>query len=36
LKIGVALQDSLKSGKTIRFDKDGKQVDEDGQVRARL
>ncbi|KAH7382140.1 hypothetical protein BKA66DRAFT_113542 [Pyrenochaeta sp. MPI-SDFR-AT-0127] len=36
VRIGVALQDSLRSGKKIFFDKQGKRVDEDGQVRARL
>jgi myo-inositol 2-dehydrogenase/D-chiro-inositol 1-dehydrogenase len=36
VKIGVALQDSLRSGKTIRFDKEGKRVDKNGQVHARL
>jgi myo-inositol 2-dehydrogenase/D-chiro-inositol 1-dehydrogenase len=36
VKIGVALQDSLKSGKKILFGKDGKRIDEDGQARAKL
>jgi myo-inositol 2-dehydrogenase/D-chiro-inositol 1-dehydrogenase len=36
VRIGVALQDSLRNGKKIFFDKDGKRVDEDGQARARL
>jgi myo-inositol 2-dehydrogenase/D-chiro-inositol 1-dehydrogenase len=36
VKIGVALQDSLKSGKKILFGKDGQRVDEDGQARAKL
>ncbi|KAF2655943.1 NAD(P)-binding protein [Lophiostoma macrostomum CBS 122681] len=36
VKIGVALQDSLRNGKKIWFDKEGKRVDEDGQARARL
>jgi myo-inositol 2-dehydrogenase/D-chiro-inositol 1-dehydrogenase len=36
VKIGVALQDSLKSGKKIAFGRDGKRVDEDGQAKARL
>jgi myo-inositol 2-dehydrogenase/D-chiro-inositol 1-dehydrogenase len=36
VKIGVALQDSLKSGRKITFGKDGKMVDEDGQARAKL
>jgi myo-inositol 2-dehydrogenase/D-chiro-inositol 1-dehydrogenase len=34
--IGVALQDSVRSGKKIWFDKEGKRLDEDGQARARL
>ncbi|KAH4907699.1 hypothetical protein HBI80_067780 [Parastagonospora nodorum] len=36
VKIGVALQDSLKSGRKIAFGRDGKRVDEDGQAKARL
>ena len=36
VKIGVALQESLRSGKKIWFDQEGKRVDEDGQTRARL
>ncbi|KAF2105351.1 hypothetical protein BDV96DRAFT_509501 [Lophiotrema nucula] len=36
VKIGVALQDSLRSGKKILFDRDGKRVDEDGFARAKL
>ncbi|KAH7090797.1 hypothetical protein FB567DRAFT_300042 [Paraphoma chrysanthemicola] len=36
VRIGVALQDSLRSGKKIFFGRDGKRVDEDGQARARL
>lgn len=36
VRIGVALQDSLRSGKKIFFDKSGKSVDEDGQAKARL
>ena len=36
VRIGVALQESLRSGKKIWFDREGKRVDEDGQARARL
>ncbi|KAF2005131.1 NAD(P)-binding protein [Amniculicola lignicola CBS 123094] len=36
VRIGVALQDSLRSGKKIQFDREGRRVDEDGQARARL
>ena len=36
VRIGVALQDSLRSGRKIIFDRDGKRVDEDGAVRAKL
>lgn len=36
VKIGVALQDSLRSGKKIWFDGEGKRIDEGGVVRAKL
>lgn len=36
VRIGVALQDSLRSGKKIWFDRQGKRVDEDGQAKAKL
>ena len=36
VKIGVALQDSLRNGKKIWFDKEGKRQDEDGQAKAKL
>lgn len=36
VKIGVALQDSLRSGRKILFDREGRRVDEDGVAKARL
>ncbi|KAF1852189.1 NAD(P)-binding protein [Cucurbitaria berberidis CBS 394.84] len=36
VRIGVALQDSLRSGKKIWFDREGKRVDEDGLAKAML
>jgi myo-inositol 2-dehydrogenase/D-chiro-inositol 1-dehydrogenase len=36
VRIGVALQDSLKTGKKLWFDGDGKRVDEDRQAKAKL
>jgi len=36
VRIGVALQHSLRNGKKIFFDRQGKRVDEDGQAKARL
>ncbi|KAF2016896.1 NAD(P)-binding protein [Aaosphaeria arxii CBS 175.79] len=36
VRIGVALQESLRSGKKIWFDREGKRVDQDGQAKARL
>lgn len=36
VRIGVALQESLRSGKKIWFDKSGNRTDENGQARARL
>lgn len=36
VRIGVALQDSLKSGKKIWFDRQGKRVDEGGLAHAKL
>lgn len=36
VRIGVALQESVRSGKKIWFDREGNRVDENGQARARL
>ena len=36
VRIGVALQESVRSGKKISFDREGKRVDEDGLAKARL
>jgi myo-inositol 2-dehydrogenase/D-chiro-inositol 1-dehydrogenase len=36
VKIGVALQDSLRSERKIWFDREGKRVDGDGLAKARL